>query len=66
MSDLEKVYNFNSKIFGIKIAKNIVFQIINKVEILEKPTFDYSEIEEVDNSFEHLKRDYRKLIERQL
>jgi plasmid stabilization system protein ParE len=63
LTDLEKVYNFNSKIFGVKTARNIVFHIINKVEILEKPTFDYSEIGEVDNSFEHLKRNYRKLIE---
>jgi plasmid stabilization system protein ParE len=63
LSDLEKVYIFNSKIFGIKTAKNIVDKIVSKVEILQKTTFDYSEVGEVDTNFAHLKRDYRKLIE---
>ncbi len=62
-SDLQKIFNFNTKIFGINYSKKVIEGIILKAEVLEKPTFDYTKIGEVDNDFKYLKREYRKLIE---
>jgi plasmid stabilization system protein ParE len=62
-SDLQKIFDFNAKIFGIAFARKVVAEIIEKASILEKPSFNYTEIGEVDKDFDYLKRDCRKLIE---
>ncbi|WP_395078044.1 type II toxin-antitoxin system RelE/ParE family toxin [Flavobacterium sp.] len=63
LSDLEKIYIFNTHLFGSITSKEIVLKIIEKAEILEEITFDYTKIGEIDKDFNHLKRNYRKLIE---
>ena len=44
-------------------AKAITNAILNTVEILENPSYDFTSIGSVDEEFTHLKRSYRKLIE---
>lgn len=63
LNDLKKIHEFNSEILGFKKAEAVSDAIINKTELLENPTFDYSKIGAIDESFSHMKYNYRKLIE---
>lgn len=63
LNDLNKLPEFNSEILGFKKAEAISDSIINKAEILENPECDYTKIGAIDESFSHLKYNYRKLIE---
>ena len=63
LKDLEKAFEFNSKLYGFSIAKNSIQSILNCVEILENPIHDFSKIGSVDEEFLHLKNKYRKLIQ---
>lgn len=62
VKDLEKITRFNSSLYGFKKAITIALAIKKSTEILENPDYDFSKIGSVDESFSHLKRNYRKLI----
>ena len=63
LKDLKKINEFNSELLSEEKALKITQQIVDKVEILEDYNFDYTEIGAKDESFSHLKKEYRKLIE---
>lgn len=60
--DLQKITAFNIELLGADKAREISFEIIDAVLVLENPGFNYSEIGAVDESLHFLKRKYRKLI----
>lgn len=62
IKDLEKITRFNSKLFGFNKAIAIALEIKKETEIFENIEYDFSEIGSIDESFSHLKRDYRKLL----
>ncbi|MDP2160481.1 MAG: type II toxin-antitoxin system RelE/ParE family toxin [Flavobacterium sp.] len=62
VKDLEKITRFNSKLYGFKKAIEIALGIKKETEIFENKKYDFSEIGSIDETFSHLKRDYRKLI----
>ena len=63
VKDLAKNYKFNCQLKSVVYAKAITNAILNTVEILENPSYDFTSIGSVDEEFTHLKRSYRKLIE---
>lgn len=63
VKDLKKVKKFNTKLFGEIKAQEIIDAIFGRLEILENPESDFSEIGPIEEDFAHLKYDYRKLIE---
>lgn len=63
VKDLKKAYKFNSQLYNIALASQIINSILNTIEILENPIYDFTKIGSVDEEFTHLKRSYRKLIE---
>lgn len=63
LKDLQKIRVFNDLFYDIPKSKEIITSIFNRIEILENPTVDFTEIGAVDEEFIHLKYDYRKLIE---
>ena len=60
IKDLEKVTRFNAMLFNFTKAFQIATEIRQSTEILEQKSF--KEIEAIDEDFQHLKYDYRKLI----
>ncbi len=62
IKDLEKITRFNIQLYGFKKAIDIALEIRKHTEILENPTFEFSEIGSVDEAFLELKHEYRKLI----
>lgn len=62
LKDLKKVSKFNSKTKGREKAIAIAHNIISAPEILENPEYDYKNIGSPDESFNHLKREYRKIF----
>lgn len=63
LKDLNRIYLFNAKLYGKSIAEEITDNIFKRIEILENPRYDFSEIGVIDTDFLHLKFNYRKLIE---
>lgn len=63
LKDLQKIYNFNIEIIGQDKAFEIISLVVEKVSILENLSFSYITIGAVDESFSHLKMQYRKLLE---
>jgi plasmid stabilization system protein ParE len=61
VKDLEKIFLFNAKLFDYNKAIEIVSEIRKSTEIIEN-TLQFDEIGSIDESFIHLKFDYRKLI----
>jgi plasmid stabilization system protein ParE len=61
VKDLEKIFLFNTKLFDYNKAIEIVSEIRKSTEILEN-TLQFDEIGSIDESFIHLKFNYRKLI----
>jgi plasmid stabilization system protein ParE len=61
-NDLEKITKFNKEIFGAEKAFEISRNLIQVPSILKNSTIDYTKIGQIDDSFIHLKREYRKLI----
>ncbi len=61
--DLEKITKFYSKLYGHSKARQIVTELRQSTEILECQNVDTSQIGAVDDTFTHLRRNYRKLIE---
>ena len=62
LKDLKKVSKFNSKIKGREKAIEIAHKIINAPRILENPEYDFQNIGTVDETFSHLKLEYRKIF----
>ena len=60
--DLKKITLFNLKLYGSKQSRKISFAITERIQVLENPDFDFINIGKVDESFNHLKREYRKLL----
>lgn len=60
--DFEKITRFNAQLYGFKKAIEIAFELQKSTELLENPSYDFSQIGSVDTEFMHLKRNYRKLI----
>jgi plasmid stabilization system protein ParE len=63
LKDLQKIDLFNIEVLGKDKALEITSRIIAKAELLENPSFDFTQIGAIDDAFSHLKRNYRKLIE---
>lgn len=62
VKDLKKVKTFNSKLHGRDKVQEIIDAIFERLEILEDPKTDFTEIGAIDEDFSHLKYSYRKLI----
>ena len=62
LKDLEKITKFNIVLIGFKKAISISNNIIDSIEVLENPVYDFSKIGSVDSEFIYLKRSYRKII----
>lgn len=62
--DLDKVMRFNTELYGLEKAREIAFNIRQRVQILESPDVDFTKTGAIDTDFLHLKRKYRKLIGR--
>jgi plasmid stabilization system protein ParE len=60
-NDLRKVYAFYTDLAGESKAFEIVEKILNRVDVLADRRF--VEMGAVDEQFQHLKHDYKKLIE---
>lgn len=60
--DLEKITKFNKVIFGNKKAFEISKELVRRPNILRKSNIQTIKIGQVDYSFNHLKREYRKLL----
>jgi plasmid stabilization system protein ParE len=61
--DLEKITRFYIKLYGHSKARQITTELRQSTEILERQNIDTSKIGAIDDTFTHLKRNYRKLIE---
>jgi len=62
LKDLNKVSIFNSKSIGKEKAIEIAHKIIDAPKILENPEYDFKNIGSIDDSFSHLKQEYRKIF----
>ena len=62
LKDLYKITVFNSNLLGASKALNIAHTIIETPKILENPNFDFKNIGGIDDSFNHLKQEYRKIF----
>ncbi len=62
IKDLEKITKFYIKLYGHTKARKIVTELRQSTEILESTNVDTSKLGAVDETFSHLKRIYRKLI----
>ena len=60
--DLEKVTKFNLKLYGAEKAIEITTNLRKSTDILESSEIDVSEYGQIDDTFLHLKHEYRKLI----
>lgn len=59
LNDLRKAYDFNTEIYGEEKSFAIVQRIISRIELLKDQRF--TEIGLVDEDFQYLKFEYRKL-----
>jgi len=62
LEDLKNVKVFCTKLYGNVKAKEITDDIFKHLKILEANNYKFDEIGEIDNSFSHLKYEYRKLL----
>ncbi len=62
--DLGKLMKFYSELYSEHKAKEIANNIYTKVELLESTEVDLTKIGTIDDSFLHLKYQYRKLFEK--
>ncbi|MCK4923008.1 MAG: type II toxin-antitoxin system RelE/ParE family toxin [Bacteroidales bacterium] len=60
-SDLKKVYHFYKQLIGEQKAFDLIMLLFKQVDRLSDKRF--IKMGASDDEFEHLKRDYRKLIE---
>lgn len=62
LKDLYKVSIFNAKSLGEEKALEIAHNIIDTPKILENPAYDFKNIGSIDESFSHLRQEYRKIF----
>lgn len=62
LKDLQKISLFNAKNIGRKKALEIAHKLIDAPGILENPEYDFENMGSIDEVFNHLKRNYRKII----
>lgn len=62
LKDLQKAKSFNLKLYGRQKAEEIINDIFQRIESLEKPDNKFISIGAIDETFKDLKRNYRKLI----
>ena len=62
VKDLEKVTRFNLKLYGADKAIEIAINLSKSTDILESSEIDLTEYGQIDESFLHLKHEYRQLI----
>ncbi len=60
--DLEKITRFYIDLYGYSKAREIATELRQSTEILEREDIDTSKIGAIDETFTHLKRNYRKLL----
>ena len=60
--DLEKITLFYIELYGYAKARKIASELRQTTDILEYKDIDTSKIGAIDETFEHLKRNYRKLL----
>jgi len=60
--DLEKITKFYIELYGRTKTRKIITELRKSTEILEQKNLDCSKIGAIDESFSHLKKEYRKLI----
>ncbi len=60
--DLEKITRFNLKLYSVKKTIEISQNILNTPKILQNSSINIKELGQIDESFNHLKRKYRKII----
>ncbi len=59
--DLKKLYLFNIEVIGEEKSFDLVLHLLERVELLKDTKF--VEIGAIDEEFQHLKHQYKKLIE---
>jgi len=59
LGDLRKTYDFNTEIYGEEKSFGIIQRIISKVELLQDLRFEGIGL--IDEDFQHLNYEYRKL-----
>ncbi|AUS06966.1 type II toxin-antitoxin system RelE/ParE family toxin [Pseudotamlana carrageenivorans] len=62
LKDLNKISIFNVKRMGKQKALAIAHNIIDASKILENTAYDFENIGSVDEAFDHLKLEYRKIF----
>lgn len=62
--DLGKLTKFYIDLYGHAKAREIATKLRQSTEILEREDVDTSKVGAIDEAFAHLKRDYRKLLDR--
>ncbi len=62
LKDLNGISIFNAKASGKTKALEIAHKVIDVSNILENPEYDFKNIGSIDESFSHLKQEYRKLF----
>jgi plasmid stabilization system protein ParE len=62
--DLRKVYDFHTEQIGEEKAFELTQNVLNRVDALSDKRF--VEMGAIDEQFKHLKRTYKKLIERNI
>jgi plasmid stabilization system protein ParE len=60
--DLEKTTLFYIELYGLDKARKIATELRQSTEILESKNVETSQMGAIDESFIHLKREYRKLV----
>ena len=60
--DLGKITRFYIDLYGNIKAREIATELRQSTEILEREDIDTSKIGAIDETFTHLKRNYRKLL----
>ncbi len=63
IKDINKIKSFNTELYGLDKAQEIIDTIFKRLAILETPDIDFTKIGAIDTDFSHLKHAYRKLIE---
>lgn len=62
LKDLNQITKFNVKALDKEKAIELANKIIDFPKILENPDYDFKNIGTYDESFSHLKREYRKIF----
>ncbi|RMB63319.1 type II toxin-antitoxin system RelE/ParE family toxin [Dokdonia sinensis] len=60
--DFHKLKEFYNHLYGEKKTRSILEELDKTILILESPNFNFKESGEIDQQFDHLEYEYRKLI----